>query len=191
MHALLSDPGGTSSPGHFDDLVLPSAEITTSAPTVVIISRLYHTACMLPVYASQSRLPVCFFTTTQHSVPAGGHPLPDRIGYLLDSNEKFQQISFVASPFPKLSLAHNRWIFSLLPRMECVERMLCIVSSFLAWKPFPARRCASCIAHRSFKGLRVNTSRSPFFMGRRAGVHPPPPLARRHGMAMESVSSCR
>ena len=23
------------------------------------------------------------------------------------------------------------------------------------------------------------------------GVHPPPPLARRHGMAMESVSSCR
>jgi len=188
MHALLSDPGGTSSPGHFDDLVLPSAEITTSAPTVVIISRLYHTACMLPVYASQSRLPVCFFTTTQHSVPAGGHPLPDRIGYLLDSNEKFQQISFVASPFPKLSLAHNRWIFSLMKRT-----LLALFIVIPSWRgmPFPARRCAGCIAHWSFKGLRVSWSRSPFFMGRRAGVHPPPPLARRHGMAMESVSSCR
>jgi len=34
VHALLSDPGGTSTPGHLGASVLPSAIVTTSAPTI-------------------------------------------------------------------------------------------------------------------------------------------------------------
>ena len=33
MHALLSDPGGTGTPGHFGVAMLPSASGTASAPT--------------------------------------------------------------------------------------------------------------------------------------------------------------
>jgi len=58
------------------------------------ITRLNHTACSLPVYASQYRSP----GTTQHSVPAAGQALPDGIGYPQGSNERFQVRSL--PPFP-------------------------------------------------------------------------------------------
>ncbi len=42
--------------------------LTASAPTISLLSRLHHTACALPVYASRAGLP----RPTQHSVPAAG-----------------------------------------------------------------------------------------------------------------------
>ena len=48
--------------------------------------------------------------TTQHSVPAGGQPLPSRIQYLLGCYERFQFLYsfFVTSSSPRLDLAHFR-----------------------------------------------------------------------------------
>src|ERR1700722_1694789 len=54
--------------------VLPSALYTASASTTSGISGLYHAAHVLAVYASWPRLPVCCFTATQDSLPAGGQP---------------------------------------------------------------------------------------------------------------------
>lgn len=54
MRALLSDPGGTMTPSHFGALVLPPSSSTTTAPTTITISGLYHTARILAVYASQA-----------------------------------------------------------------------------------------------------------------------------------------
>ncbi len=51
VRALLSDPGGTATPGHCGVLVLPSALSTSSAPANTVLSRLYHTARTLAVYA--------------------------------------------------------------------------------------------------------------------------------------------
>jgi hypothetical protein len=56
--------------------VLPSAFCNGVGSHIYLISGLYHTACTLAVYASQSRLPVYFLTTTQDSLPAGGQPWP-------------------------------------------------------------------------------------------------------------------
>jgi len=42
-HALLSDPDGTSTPGHHGASVLPSVSLTTSAPTTRLTG-LHHTA---------------------------------------------------------------------------------------------------------------------------------------------------
>jgi hypothetical protein len=56
-HAPLSDPGGSSLPGHSDNALLPSANPMTSASTIYELTGLYHAACALPVYASQWRLP--------------------------------------------------------------------------------------------------------------------------------------
>lgn len=56
-HALFSDPGGTSAPGHSSASVLPSALSTASAPTINPLSGLHHTAWTLAVYASPPGLP--------------------------------------------------------------------------------------------------------------------------------------
>src|SRR5512139_4087666 len=50
-HAPLSDPAGTSTPSHCGASIQPSVSITTSAPGY-FISRLYHAANALAVYAS-------------------------------------------------------------------------------------------------------------------------------------------
>jgi hypothetical protein len=55
-YALLCDPGGTDSPGHGGDSVLPPHLSSTKAPTTGL-SGLNHTACALAVYASQPRSP--------------------------------------------------------------------------------------------------------------------------------------
>ena len=43
---------------------------------------------------------------TQHSVPAGGQPYPDRIGYLLGRDERFRLRFHMTSSSPRLGLAH-------------------------------------------------------------------------------------
>ena len=55
--ALLFDPGGTSTLGHYRASMLPSAKLKASAPTRTGISGLNHTARPLAVYASQDGLP--------------------------------------------------------------------------------------------------------------------------------------
>ena len=98
------DPGGTSTPGLLGVSVLPSAVLTTSASTLRHLSGLTHTACTLPVYASQTPLP----TPTQHSVPAGGQPLPGGTDYPLDHFERFLAFRHVMrSSFPGLIPAHQ------------------------------------------------------------------------------------
>ncbi len=56
-HALLFDPGGTPMLLPLRIGMLPSAKLTTSAPTTRSLSGLCHTAYGLPVYASQYELP--------------------------------------------------------------------------------------------------------------------------------------
>ena len=56
--AVLSDPGGPRRPRHMTaGAVLPSGSTTPSATAISWISRLYHTAHLLAVYASQRRSP--------------------------------------------------------------------------------------------------------------------------------------
>ena len=58
VHALLTDPGGPPASSATMQLMLPSATCTASAPHLNL-SRLNHTACTPPVYASQlGSLPV-------------------------------------------------------------------------------------------------------------------------------------
>jgi hypothetical protein len=74
--------------------VMPSANWTASAPATRTISWLNHTACTLPVYASQRGLP------HHHATLGSGcrHTWPGGTGYPLGSNEKFQR----RSPHPNL-----------------------------------------------------------------------------------------
>ena len=65
-HALLFDPGGTSAPGHLDASVLPSAIITTSAPTTN------------PLRGSITR-PAHSLSTLRHQ----GHPWPRKTRFRL------------------------------------------------------------------------------------------------------------
>jgi hypothetical protein len=52
-----STPAGSRTPGHCGAATRPSVEWTTSAPAMMSISGLIHTARSLAVYASQCRLP--------------------------------------------------------------------------------------------------------------------------------------
>ena len=53
MHALLSDPGEIARQALHGVLMLPSANLTASAPANSNLSGLNHTAYTLAVYASQ------------------------------------------------------------------------------------------------------------------------------------------
>ena len=52
VHALLFDPGGASVPGHFGTAAI-AFRIVNYVGSATVLSRLYHTACTPPVYASQ------------------------------------------------------------------------------------------------------------------------------------------
>ena len=56
------------------------------------LSGLNHMAFALVVYASQLSFPSQNCTATQDSLPAGGQPLPDGIGYPQDYSVKFQSL---------------------------------------------------------------------------------------------------
>ena len=62
------------------------------------LSGLYHTACWLPVYASQSRSPF----PTQHSVLGCWPALPDGIGYPLGTIARFRAGYVIRPPRPGL-----------------------------------------------------------------------------------------
>ncbi len=102
MHALLSDPGGTSAPGHCGASVLPSGYWTTSAPTTNLISGLNHTAYMLAVYASQPGLPHV------HARLASGWwpPLTGREWLPAGFQREVSSCLYISSSSPRLRLAH-------------------------------------------------------------------------------------
>jgi hypothetical protein len=66
VHALLSDPGGTSAPGHLGASVLPSAILTTSAPT----TRIFRGSITRPTHS---------LSTLRHN----GHPWPRKTCFRL------------------------------------------------------------------------------------------------------------
>jgi len=94
--------------------VLPSANLTTSAPTTSLFSGLDHTACTLPVYASPRTLP----HATQHSVPAAGQALPGGIGYPPGSIRRFR---YSGPPSPGFPGARDFESFSTTQRASVVN----------------------------------------------------------------------
>lgn len=86
LHALLSDPGGTSTPVHW--------ALRCSLP-LIRQRRLPHKLQSFEAPSHGLHAPCVRFAvritllTTQHSVPADGQSLPDRLGYLLGFSERF------------------------------------------------------------------------------------------------------
>ena len=97
-----STPASSSRPASCGVSIRPSVFLTTSALAGIIsrgsITRPAHSLCTLRS-ADHS-------ATTQHSVPAGGQPLPGGTGYPLGSIERFRDRAYISSPFPRLCLAH-------------------------------------------------------------------------------------
>jgi len=100
VYALLFDPGRASVPGDYGTSVLPPLRKPRRPPQSVSfrgsITRPARSLCTL---RSRGRP-----RTTQHSVPAGGQPLPGQDFHLLGRIEGFCH-RFMASPFSKLGLA--------------------------------------------------------------------------------------
>jgi hypothetical protein len=86
VHALLSDPGGTSAPGHLGASVLPSAIFKTSAPT----TRIFRGSITRPAHSLSTLRHQSYPVATQDSLPAAGQALPGGIGYPLGSYAEFQ-----------------------------------------------------------------------------------------------------
>jgi len=99
----------------------PSVPLTTSALARIVcrgsITRPAHSLCTLR-RADHS-------ATTQHSVPAGGQPLPGGAGYPLGSVERFPRLRLHLFPFPKLRLAQAGWPWAVacpgLPQIRTVR----------------------------------------------------------------------
>ena len=101
VHALLSDPGGTSAPGHLGASVLPSAIFTTSAPTITPYeaqSHGLHTRCLRSVAT---------VTRSHVRLASGCWPaLPGGTVYPLGSIARFRS-AYISSSLPRLHLAHK------------------------------------------------------------------------------------
>ena len=106
--ALLSDPGQTPTPGPIFDAAMLFPLFRRRKLSATSISGLYHTAFALAVYASCRSCP----TTTQDSLPAGGQPLPDGIGYPLGCAERFQ--IYYHPPFLSLTWRNGTYFCHLL-----------------------------------------------------------------------------
>ncbi len=102
MHALLSDPGGTSAPGHHGASMLPCVYWTTSAPTTNLISGLNHTAYMLAVYASQPGLPHVHARLASGWWPAS----TEREWLPAGLQREVSSCCYTSSSSPRLGLAH-------------------------------------------------------------------------------------
>jgi hypothetical protein len=89
-------PAGSHAPGHCGAATRPSVNLTTSAPAMMAISGLNHTARSLAVYASQRRLPGRHARLAPGCWPA----LPDGAGYPQGPNERFPRS---LPPFPSFS----------------------------------------------------------------------------------------
>ncbi len=101
-HALLFDPGGTSTPGHRGVSVRPSAVSTASAPTTRLLSGLNHTAHARAVDASPPRVTPGCARLASGCWPA----LPGGTGYPLGSTQGFRAL-YISSPLPRFRLAHR------------------------------------------------------------------------------------
>ena len=94
-------------PGPYGAGVLSPLYRYQDNPDDTFLSRLNHTAFGLAVYASQA--PLRDHSPTQDSLPAGGQPLPGRL-HLPGSLREVSALStrvYIASPFPRLGLAHT------------------------------------------------------------------------------------
>ena len=98
-------PVGSTDPTHSARTLLSSAFPNTSTPHFQL-SRLCHTACTPPVYASQPRSP--WYHATLGS--GGGSALPVRDLHPTGHNERFPVVSFLdtLSSSPRLCLAHRK-----------------------------------------------------------------------------------
>ena len=108
-------PVGLLTPGPYSAGVLSPLWHYQDNPDDMCLSWLYRTAFGLAVYASQAPLRDW---PTQDSLPAGGQPLPGRI-HLPGSLREVSALStsvYIASPFPRLNLAHSAWHF---PAGDC------------------------------------------------------------------------
>ena len=102
LHAMLSDPGRTSVQCRLTPrYCLPPLEQRRLLHCT--LSGLNHTACRLPVYASQDGLP------HHHATLGSGcrHAWPGWIGYLPGPYERFPELSLLSS-FLRLCLAHSK-----------------------------------------------------------------------------------
>jgi len=98
-----STPVGPADPADLGTLMRPSELTTSSAPTSMSLSGLYHAACPLAVYASQHGSP------RDHArLASGGRPpWPGRIGYLPGSTVRFSFMTSRCTSLPRLRLAHR------------------------------------------------------------------------------------
>ena len=101
-HALLSDPGGTANPCHSGSPCCLPLIRRRRLPRRKCLSGLHHTACGLPVYASQGRSPF----PTQHSVPAAGQLCRAGLDTRWTPLRGFRCLCHPSSS-PKLCLAHR------------------------------------------------------------------------------------
>lgn len=100
----------------FGASILPSGFTTPSAPAIRILSRLYNTACILPVYASPAWLPMIHATLGSSWWPAlaGQDSLP--AGFL----RKVSTIRPSCPPFPDFTWRNVNICASVhLEEMEC------------------------------------------------------------------------
>ena len=105
VHALLLDPGEPHAPRHYGtrDFAFRANNYVGSA--FISISRLYHTACTLPVYASQPWSP-----TVHATLGSGGWlALAEQDSHLLDSSRRFLScFSYMRPPSPGLAWRNLR-----------------------------------------------------------------------------------
>lgn len=105
-------PVGLLAPGHCGEGVLSPLDVTRTTPTTKCLSRLIHTAFGFAVYASQAPLRDIGPRKTRFRLvaslcraglsPAGSH---------LRGFRSVDACVYIASPSPRLSLAHNAWHF--------------------------------------------------------------------------------
>jgi hypothetical protein len=104
-HALLFDPGPVTPNRFLCESLLPStATDGVGFRATCRISGPNHTACSLAIYASPEVSP----HPTQDSLPAGHHPMLDRIRTCRVLNERFPTLLYViVIPLPEACLAHR------------------------------------------------------------------------------------
>ena len=125
-HAPLLDPGGISASGLAHDASMQSSAVVTASTSTVLNSRgsLTQPACSLCTLRSAG-----YPASTQHSVPAGGQPLPGGIGDPPGRSRGFPSV-LSAHPFPPPQASPGAT--QLLPILRCTGGRV------------PVRRLAGC-----------------------------------------------
>jgi hypothetical protein len=99
VHALLSDPGGTSALGHYRASVLSSALCTTSTPATTI----FRGSITRPAHSLSTLRRMDYSTATQDSLPVGW---PALSGWDSIPTGPQRKVSDHSSSSPRLRLAH-------------------------------------------------------------------------------------